>query len=289
MKRLLLSFLILTIGFVSYSSGEPLIVSKAIKGDLPLDPMDSIWDTAKAAVIPLAPQNLATPGITKPTIQSVKVWSLHNNKDIAFRIEWYDPTRDDTVNMSDKFSDACALQLPLNTDEEPSIMMGQKGIPVHIIQWRASWEKDMAMGYQDVEHAYPNYNIDGYPMMMGRPKAVYPISDFPKEARVFMPGLSVGNSLSNPNITLSVEELNAEGFGTLTVQEKQNSKGKGVWDYAYWKVVILKPLNSGDIADTVITPGKTVPLAIAVWDGGKNNVGGRKNFSEGGWIGLKIE
>lgn len=289
MKRILLSFLILTIGFVSYAFGEPLIVSKAIKGDLPLDPVDSIWDTAKAIVIPMSPQNIAKPGITESTVPSVKIWSLHNDKDIAFKIEWYDPTRNDSVNIPDRFSDACALQFPVNTDEEPTFMMGQKENPVHIIQWRASWDKDIAMGFQDVEHAYPNYNIDGYPMMMGRNKAIYPISDFPNEARVFMPGLSVGNSLSNPNVTLSVEELNAEGFGTLTVQERQNSKGKGVWDYAYWKVVISKPLNSGDIADAVITPGKTVPLAIAIWDGGKNNVGGKKNFSEGGWIRLKIE
>ncbi len=251
MKRLLLSFLILTIGFVSYSFGEPLIVSRAMKGDLPLDPMDNRWDMAKASIIPMAPQNIVKPGITELTVSSVKIWSLHNDRDIAFRIEWYDPTGDDTVNMSDKFSDAVALQFPLKTDEEPSFMMGQVESPVHIIQWRASWEKDITMGY--------------------------------------MPRLAVGNSLFNPTVTLSVEELNAEGFGTLTVQEKQNSKGKGVRDYAYWKVVILKPFNSGDIADAVITHGKTVPLAIAVWDGEKNNRGGRKNFSEGGWLKLKIE
>ena len=251
MKRLFLIVLILTISFISYSFAETIVISKAVKGNLPLDPMDSRWNTAEGIAVPMAPQNIVKPGITESTVPSIKIGSLHNGKDIAFRIEWYDPTRNDTVNMPDRFSDASALQFPVNADEEPTFMMGQKGSPVHIIQWRASWEKDITMGY--------------------------------------MPGLSVGNLLSNPIVTLSVEELNAEGFGTLTSQERQNSKGKGFWDYAHWKVVILKPLNSGDKSDTVLTSGKTVPLAIAIWDGEKNDRGGRKNFSEGGWIMLKIE
>ena len=45
-------------------------------------------------------------------VQSVKVSSLNNGSG-AFRLEWYDLTKDDAVNMPDKFSDACAISFRL--------------------------------------------------------------------------------------------------------------------------------------------------------------------------------
>jgi DMSO reductase family type II enzyme heme b subunit len=288
MKKLLVLAFLLAMGSISFAA-EPVITSGAVK-DIPTDPMDPAWGGAGAAIIPMAPQNVAAPGINAASVPSIKVSSVHNDKNIAIRVEWYDSTVNDAVNMSDKFSDACAIQFAVKPGTEPNFMMGEKDGPVQILQWKAAWEKDLAKGYQDVEQAYPNYNVDTYPETKAVPqKANYPVTSFSPNAQKYIAGLAAGNNLSNPLKNTTVEELNAEGFGTLTAQATQNAMGKGVSDYRYWKVVIVRPLDSGDASDAVLKAGSTVPVAFTVWDGSKGERGARKNYSDGGWVKLNIQ
>ena len=233
MKTIKIFLCIAAFGFIITSlSFAETITSKFVKGTLPLDPADKAWDNTKLVDIHMEAQRSIRPGIKEPIVSTVKVSSLNNGSEIAFLLEWQDPTRNDTVNMPDKFSDACAIQFPvLRGDIAPSFMMGDEDKVVHIIHWKAAWEKDIAEGYQDVEHAYPNYNVDGYPLMKTvENKAHYPINSFTKEARVFMAGIAVENPLSDTTRKVPVEELNAEGFRTITTQTKNDALAKGTWD-----------------------------------------------------------
>lgn len=292
MKTIKIFLCIIAFGFIITSlCFAETITSKSVKGALPLNPADKAWNNAKTVDIHMQAQRSIRPGIDTPSVQSVKVSSLNNGSEIAFRLEWSDPTRNDTVNMPDKFSDACAIQFPVGKgDTAPSYMMGDDEKFVHIIHWKSAWEKDIAEGYQDVEHAYPNYNVDGYPLMKTvENKALYPINTFTEEARAFMAGIAVENPLSDTTRKVPVEELNAEGFRTITTQVKNDAMAKGIWDSSYWKVVIVRKLNSGDTADSVLKKGPSSFMSIAVWDGGSGNVGGRKNYAADGWLTLKIE
>lgn len=292
MKTIKIFLCILAFGFtITSMSFAETIISKPVKGTLPLDPADKAWNNAKPVVIHMEAQRSIRPGINTPSVPSVKVSSLNNGSEIAFRLEWSDPTRNETVNMSDKFSDACAIQFPLsNEGAAPTYMMGDEDKYVHIIHWKAAWEKDIADGYQDVEHAYPNYNVDGYPLAKTvENKAHYPINSFTEEARVYMAGIAAENPLSDTKRKVPVEELNAQGFRTITTQVQNNAMGKGIWDSSSWKVVIVRKLNSGDSADSILKRGQSTVIAIAVWDGGSENVGGRKNYYADGWINLEIE
>lgn len=285
MRKSIIS-IFLVLAAASYSFAEPVIKSKAVKGDLPLDPMSKAWDVAGATAVDMVPQNLVTPGITDATVSSVKVRSLHNDRDISFMLEWYDPTEDDAANMPDRFSDECAIQFPVKAGSMPSFMMGDAENPVQIILWKAAWEKDVTMGYQDIGQAYPNYNYDMYPMVDDPKKS---ITEYSEDAKKFVPAIAAKNPVSDPNRKVSVEELNAIGFGTLTTQVEQNSKGKAARNYGYWRVVVTRPLGTGDDADAVLQPGKPAIAAFAVWDGVKQNRGARKNYSSGGWVNLEIE
>jgi hypothetical protein len=82
-------------------------------------------------------------------------------------------------------------------------------------------------------------------------------------------GRYTGNILSDASLRKSaVEDLNAEGFSTLTTQAHQDVDGSGNWNNNRWVVVYKRSLTNGDSNDTQFTGSKT-PIAIAIWNGQK--------------------
>ena len=88
------------------------------------------------------------------------------------------------------------------------------------------------------------------------------------------------------NGRVSVENLAAAGFGTLTTQRSQNVKGKGVWRGGKWRVAFSRALAGGGEAAEFV-PGKAMPVAFAVWNGAISQRDGEKSVST--WAFLKIE
>jgi len=82
----------------------------------------------------------------------------------------------------------------------------------------------------------------------------------------------------------AVEDLNAEGFSTLTRQGHQDVVGMGVRSKNGWQVVYKRTLTEGDENDAQFVD--SIPMAIAVWDGGNRETNGQKGVS--GWIFLKF-
>jgi DMSO reductase family type II enzyme heme b subunit len=76
-----------------------------------------------------------------------------------------------------------------------------------------------------------------------------------------------------------VEDLNAEGFSTLTTQASQNVDGKGNWNNNRWTVVFKRALKTEDKNDTQFTGGKT-PIAIAIWNGQNKERNGQKAVTQ---------
>jgi len=76
------------------------------------------------------------------------------------------------------------------------------------------------------------------------------------------------------NKDAKVVDMNAQGFGTLKVQDKQDTHGKGVYQNGAWRVVFSRALGTGDAEhDTQIKPGEFINIAFAVWDGKKTEGG----------------
>lgn len=72
-------------------------------------------------------------------------------------------------------------------------------------------------------------------------------------------------------------DMSAKGFGTLTIQDQQDVKGKGVYQNGVWKVVFSRALSTGDVEhDTQIKPGEFINIAFAIWDGKKLESGDLK-------------
>ena len=81
-----------------------------------------------------------------------------------------------------------------------------------------------------------------------------------------------------------VEDLNAEGFSTLTYQDSQNVLGKGVWQDKTWRVMFWRTLSNDDPLDAQFRG--SIPMAIAIWNGANKERNGQKGLSK--WILLKF-
>ena len=93
----------------------------------------------------------------------------------------------------------------------------------------------------------------------------------------YSPARAVGNIVAGPH-DRPVQDLVAEGPGTLAPGASTDSQGRGRHDGTGWAVVIRRRLPAGWDA----TRGSQV--AFAVWQGDRNEVGARKMRTA--WISL---
>jgi hypothetical protein len=281
----------------------PDITSKFVNEPIPIDPRAGLWQNMPQATVEVNGQNITIPILFNPTVKSINVRSMNNGTWIGFLLEWADPTESTAALSTNQFRDSIGVVLPA-TSARTFIAMGGPGTPVNILHWKADWQKDIDLGrYQDREDAYPNMAYDLY---LGKNEEKGEVLNYDPETQDFMeqgtgdprvhvselnpayePGLAAGNTLSQLVKFSPIEELVAEGFGTLTPQMQHDSLGKGVYQDGMWKVVIARPMETKDVTDVKFEPGMNTDVAFAVWDGGNREVNGRKSVAL--WHDLKIE
>ena len=85
----------------------------------------------------------------------------------------------------------------------------------------------------------------------------------------------------NPFSEKSVEEMNASGFGTLTVQslEDQQVVGRGRWKNGKWTVVFLRNLKTASPFDIQFFESTNTLVAFALWDGQQKEKNANKRVS----------
>ncbi len=272
---------------------EYKIKSFSFAGEInPKDLNASIWNNQKTNMLPISVQNFTYPNLQTASVDSISVKSVYRSNQVVFLLEWLDSSKNVEVDV-DKFCDQIAIQFPLNTNEIPSYMMGNKDGMVHIIHWKSIWQEDKEKGYRDVQVMYPNMWVDIYPGLesyLDRSKRVYAqdiTSEQIVETHSFgnMPGTYSHNPMSQIKRKEPVEEANAVGFGTIATQETQQAKAWGQWSNGKWTVCIVVPVNTGNIYKAKFTDKTKV--AFALWDGGFGNIGGRKHFIP--WVDLILE
>jgi hypothetical protein len=279
----------LTITNVMAQGGITVILVDA--GAVPTDPLAVTWQKAPVEEVALLPQQMAMPTLAKATIDKIKVQALNDGQTIGWRVAWDDQTADMNVDTG-RFTDAVALEFPLSDKAAP--MMGgfrTQGGKVQILYWKALWQKDINEGFQDVQDVYPNYWTDLYWFAEGGfPYHVLESFQNPASKQWFV-GYQAGNPVSVFSRLQPVEELVAEGWGTLThrhsKQEESATSGKGVWDGKQWSVVFLRPLKTEDVTDHQFAVDKPGQVAFAVWQGSEENVGGRKHWSN--WVSYHLQ
>jgi DMSO reductase family type II enzyme heme b subunit len=306
---------VLMIAFVlGVAGGVSAATIKALKvqGNIPVDPTDPFWSQygptkGTHVTIDMDPQMITNPMWPNPSTKWVNVKAATNGKEIAVRLEWTDATRNDVMVQSQQYKDQAAIMFPVNqSGEEPPFTMGGDGERVNIWQWKATWDKEGAgttgnVGMTDMEDQYKfmamgsgsyyMYEPDGALKMaggkMGRQgagniskRSTYVDFGMGKNEGVFNPGRATGNILSDASGRVSaVEDLNADGFSTLTTQAHQDVNGKGNWSNNRWGVVFKRALKNSDSNDTQFGGSKT-PMAIAIWNGNNKERNGQKAVTQ---------
>ncbi|MBI4388686.1 MAG: c-type cytochrome [Nitrospinae bacterium] len=235
---------------------------RAGKIDKPIDlePNGPMWKDASENVVHLIPLSAR-----KNPVNRIKVQSLVNADEIGIRVEWDDEVPNRSSSRHEDFKDAVAIEFALGDavlhehgHSEPFFGMGNRGKVVNIWQWRADWQQEIETK-KKLEYATKGLDLDV--MIFGG--EVNPVESL------------------NPFRDVPVEELNAEGFGTLTPQPltRQNVKGKGVWENGKWKVVFSRTIKSLNKWDAGFETKSPVLIAFAVWDGSNADRNGRKVIS----------
>ena len=134
-----------------------LMFGAAALAQNPLDPSAAEWKSAAPMVLALhrTPPLYPTDAPAANEIQSVQARVLHGAAANFVRLEWADKTQDSAVlpkaertwqgdhlvaqsQATDRFSDACAVMLPVRPasgDLNPSLQMGDPEHPVRIFFW----------------------------------------------------------------------------------------------------------------------------------------------------------
>lgn len=251
---------------------------------LPLDPLAPAWRDAPTVTLPLTAQAITMPMLQEATITEADVQALTDGNMIVWRVGWADPDASVQLDIG-VFSDAVAVQFPLAAGA--SFMMGDPGKRVQILQWKGLWQQDVDQHFQDVQDLHPNYWADLYWFAEGEFPFPVPESFRDPASHAWFPAYQAGNPMSDFNRRQTVDELVAEGYGSLTPHEESVTRGRGVWQDGRWAVTFLRPLRTSDPLDAQFQAGGRGDLGIAVWDGTAGNVGGRKHWSN--WLEFKVE
>ncbi|MGP0565801.1 MULTISPECIES: ethylbenzene dehydrogenase-related protein [unclassified Nitrospina] len=241
---------------------ETDVYSFYVPYELDTDPESPVWEQAKTTNIVLRPLSAR-----RDAVEVIRFQSVNNGKQLAIRLRWKDTTKDGFVeNRGDVFRDGGAVQLALGDvtlhthgHNEPFFGMGNRGKPVNIWHWKAGLEETLE-ATEDSEYSTGGVDMDA---------------------------LIFGGTMTNPVVKLgttqqnTVEELNGEGFGTLTPQPKdqQNVLGYGVWEDGEWNVVFLRDMDTAGKWDANLNKEEPILVAFAVWDGKKEDRNGRKVVS----------
>jgi len=224
------------------------------------DPESEFWKDVPSHDVQLISLNAR-----KNQINRVRFQSVINDKEIAIRVVWDDPVANRTSSRHEDFKDAVALEFALGDvllhthgHNEPFFGMGNRAKPVNIWQWRADWQTEIETK-KELEYATKGMDMDV--MIFGG--EVNPVESL------------------NPFREVPIEELNAEGFGTLTPQPKtkQNISGQGIWKDGQWHVVFRRSLTSLNKWDVKFIKEQPILIAFAVWDGEYQDRNGRKMVS----------
>jgi hypothetical protein len=242
---------------------------------LPTLPTDSAWNDAPEHTARMVPQDLVEPRLMTPSTVEVKVRSLLSGSDIAFRLEWEDSTKSDLPGPT-RMIDACAVQIPEKLEKNlPEPQMGQEGKRVQVTYWRADWQATIDGRGDTIRDIYPNAAIDHYPF---EAKPLEKGSPDQKEMALrYAPARALGNLRSGPR-TAPVEDLVANGPGTLAPGLSLGAQAKGIHAKTGWSVVISRKLPEG------LAPNQRTHVALAVWQGSQQEAGARKMRT--GWIPL---
>ena len=237
-----------------FSQETTVVRVKLIQGEVPTDPLSPDWNKAQATEFPMSPQVHWQQRIGSVTAKSIKVRGLHNNKQIAFMLEYADPTQDP--------ADGAALEFMVG-DKKAHFAHGQpmgqvQGGPVNIWYWRNdTGAADMtAMGFGTLKKQ-AQQDVQAKGVWKDEKTKIH----F-KERKASLRKGPKGEVVKDPRTGEPIVDEE-----TKVVEQEVN----GVW-----RVVLTRAMKTTDPQDAQFEAGTFPNIAFAVWNGHKLESGDLK-------------
>lgn len=234
-------------------SGE--LVVRRIGGRLPESGLDERWKDAQELEVTLAPI-----AWRDDAVFSVRVAAVHDGRELALRLRWSDPTRDDSLSVEREEPRLDAAAVALSNETAPPLAgMGAEEHPVNLWHWRARSAIDL-LGVLDL--------VESAPHLLKDPLAEAARADV---APLYLP--APGGALSGSQAA----ELEGRGAGATEPREGA-LRTVACHTGAEWNVVFVRTLASGDGRAVELARGPLV-VAFAIWDAARGDHGAVKSFS----------
>jgi mono/diheme cytochrome c family protein len=213
--------------------------------------------------------------------EEITVRAVHDGKELAILLVWSDDSWDHEVVRPQDFRDAAAIQFALEPDP-PFFAMGERGAPVNIWMWKSERQADIEYAFQDIDNTYPSIGIDSYPNFLRSPveqptRHALTVESDP----TYLTAWGAGNIVADPIPGRAVEDLRAEGFGTLRARHgiATDVGTTGVHSTGSYRVLYRRPFTAEGPDAIDFTPRAVVPVAFAVWNGSAGDRDGKKSVS----------
>jgi mono/diheme cytochrome c family protein len=245
-----------TLGSPKKPQVKPVIQAMKVNEPLSTDLNAPFWKKAQSFYIPLGGQILRKPKSYFPTVKNLTIRAAYNDKEIAFKIHWDDPSYDPALIEKNKveasptpplpdhlkgmkeeeiiepvipeFPDAFALQFPINLEaQKPYFLNGDPDHPVNLWKWTSSDNK--------------------------------------------------------------VLEWNATGLKKWSLQDdlSQVVKAQANYKFGRYSLVVKRKLRViHEKTDIQFQAGKSIPIAFNIWDGYQGETETKKSISS--WFELQF-
>jgi mono/diheme cytochrome c family protein len=213
--------------------------------------------------------------------EEITVRAVHDGRELAILLVWSDDSYDHQVVRPQDFRDAAAIQFALEPDP-PFFAMGERGTAVNIWMWKSERQADVEYSFQDIDDTYPALGIDSYPNFLRAPveqptRHALTVESDP----TYLTAWGAGNIVADPLPGRAVEDLRAEGFGTLRARHGLSTDvvTRGVHSTGAYRVLYRRPFAADGPDGVAFRPGAVVPVAFAVWNGRAGDRDGKKSVT----------
>lgn len=264
-----------------------------VEGALPSSPDDSAWAAAESYYIPLVGQIVVKPRWFAPTVDGVWVQALHDDRELALRLVWHDPSQSpdtawlawqrrvletmepreggptaDARPQAANAAEAGAATAPQATAAGTAMSIDLARLPDAIA---VQFPRTIPTG---MDRPYFLMGDARQPVYLWRWQSVTPAGEGGAQAP------SAGSAI----------EATARGMTRIEPlpAASQSLAWDATFDQGEWRVVLRRALATQDTANQLqFRTGQAIPMALFAWDGSNSEEGTRGSI--GTWYFIYLD
>ena len=144
-ERSLRTFVVFAAALVLAAGVVPMLVDARPAREIPAPTVEQDlsgvdapgWSDVPAAEVPLAAAPSGLPNAETVSTNAVDVQAARSDGQVYLRLQWHDAEATTSVDDPQTFADAVAVQVPIDTSEQPAIAMGSQSNLVNVWYWSA--------------------------------------------------------------------------------------------------------------------------------------------------------